>query len=144
MKRHNSRIFATLVLFDMDINNYDMSHLEGVVDSILEIQNEEEFEFDIPYAKKLIEGTLLNINTVDFLIGNALTNYTIDRLSYDDRAIIRLACYEMKFSDTPKNVIINEALEITKEYTNLDDDKQLKFNNKLLDNLAKVVYESRN
>ena len=78
------------------------------------------------------------------MISNSLESYTLDRLSYADRAIIRLACYELKFMDTPKNVVIDEALEITKEYSNLDDNKQLKFNNKLLDKLAKVVYESRN
>ena len=54
-----------------------------------------------------------------------------------DRAIIRIATYEMMFTNTPTNIIINEAVEISKAYTDLDDGASSKFNNKLLDSIAK-------
>ena len=57
-------------------------------------------------------------------------------LNYVDRAIIRLAVSELLDGDLAKDIIINEALELTKEYSNLDDDKQVKFNNRLLDNIS--------
>ena len=76
---------------------------------------------------------------IDKVISDNLDKYTIDRLNYVDRAIIRLATYEMMYTDLAKTIIINEAIEITKEYTNLDDGMQAKFNNKLLDKIAQGI-----
>lgn len=41
----------------------------------------------------------------------------------------------------PKNIVIDEALLITREYSNLENDAQVKFNNRLLDNIAKNIYD---
>ena len=76
---------------------------------------------------------------IDNVIIHHLDNYTIDRLNYTDRAIIRYAVYEMMYTDTPHNIIINEAIEITKEYSNLDDGLQSKFSNSLLDKINKEM-----
>jgi N utilization substance protein B len=72
---------------------------------------------------------------LDLIISANLSNWTIDRLNYVDLAIIRYATYEMKYLKTPYQVAINEALEITKIYSNLDDDLAKKFNNRLLENI---------
>lgn len=104
---------------------------------------------DIPFVPSFEDQNLADIYTdviahldqIDGLIKEQLYNYTIDRLSYVDRAIIRLACYEMLVNGTPKEIVIDEALELTKEFTNLDDEKQRKFNNRLLDQIAKAVKE---
>lgn len=82
---------------------------------------------------------VLNIEEIDSIISNNLYNYDISRLSYVDRAIIRLATYELKFSNTPAAIIINEAINITKKISDLDDEKQHKFNNKVLDNINKSL-----
>ena len=78
---------------------------------------------------------------LDEIITNHLENWTIDRLNYVDKMIIRFAVYEMKYTDTPFEVIINEAIELTKKYTNLDDDKAKSFNNKLLDKIKNSLYK---
>ncbi len=104
---------------------------------------------DIPFMPSFEEQELAEIYTeiithlddIDTLIKKHLYNYTIDRLSYVDRAIIRLAAYELLMHDTPKEIVINEALELTKEFTNMDDEKQRKFNNRLLDEIASAVKE---
>ena len=94
------------------------------------------------YSKEIIE-TFLAVKEkypeVDNVISSNLTNWTIDRLNYVDLAIIRYAVYEMIYLKTPPQVAINEALEITKVYSNLDDDSAKKFNNKLLDNIKKSL-----
>ena len=94
------------------------------------------------YSKEIIE-TFLAVkekdSEVDNVISSNLTNWTIDRLNYVDLAIIRYAVYEMIYLKTPPQVAINEALEITKVYSNLDDDSAKKFNNKLLDNIKKSL-----
>jgi len=69
-----------------------------------------------------------HFSEIDEIISNHLENWTIDRLNYVDKMIIRFAVYEMKYTDTPYEVIINEAIELTKKYTNLDDDKAKSFN----------------
>ena len=53
-----------------------------------------------------------------------------------DKAIIRLAVSEM-FGKAPRQVIINEALEITKLYSDQGDHKATSFNNRLLDTISK-------
>lgn len=88
-------------------------------------------------AYDLYQGVLAHLPEIDQLIKDTLINYTIERLSYVDRAIIRLAVYEMMYTDTPTPIIINEAIKLTKAYSNLEDEKQSAFNNRLLENISK-------
>ncbi len=76
---------------------------------------------------------------LDKIISTCLENYTIDRLNYMDLAILRYATYEMKYTKTPYQVAINEAIELTKKYTNLDDGKAKNFNNRLLDTIKNYL-----
>lgn len=76
-----------------------------------------------------------NLQRIDDVISENLVGYTIDRLNYVDLSIIRYAVYEMLFSETPSEIIINEAVNLTKKYSNLDDDAAKRFNNRLLDNI---------
>jgi N utilization substance protein B len=82
-----------------------------------------------------------NFQDLDRIISENLSNYTIDRLNYVDLAIFRVAVFEIKYQNLPSNVAINEALEITKKYSNLDDDQARKFNNRLLDKIKKYLEE---
>ena len=79
------------------------------------------------------------IKDIDQIIEKHLFDYSLYRLNFVDRAIIRLATYELKYTTTEKQIIINEAVELTKMYSNLDDEKQHKFTNRLLDNIAKTL-----
>ena len=45
----------------------------------------------------------------------------------------------MMATDVPLNIIINEAIELTKTYSNLDDEKQHRFTNKVLDQISKTI-----
>ncbi len=80
-----------------------------------------------------------NYERLDAILEKNLSGWTIDRLNYVDLAIIRYATYEMIESDTPMRIIINEALEITKKYSNLDDDQEKKFNNRVLQNIKEYL-----
>lgn len=80
-----------------------------------------------------------NYEKLDLILEKNLSGWTLDRLNYVDLAIIRYATYEMVFSDTPERIIINEALEITKKYSNLDDDQEKKFNNRVLQNIKEYL-----
>ena len=76
---------------------------------------------------------------IDEIISNCLFNYTIKRLNVVDLEIIRVATFELLEKKIASAIIINEAIELTKIYTNLDDDKAKAFNNKLLDNISKYI-----
>jgi len=78
----------------------------------------------------------LHLDEIDEIIEAHLYNWSINRLNYVDLAIIRYAVYEYLYQDTPKEVMINEAIEMTKKYANLDDDQARKFNNRLLQNIV--------
>jgi len=90
------------------------------------------------YTEEIIikyEDIVSNIENIDIIIKESLIGYTIDRLNYVDLAIVRNAVYEMKYTDIPSEIIINEAVNLTKKYSNLDDDSAKRFNNRLLDNI---------
>ena len=70
-----------------------------------------------------------------------LENYPLDRLSYVDRTLIRIGVYEMMFTKTPHKVIINEIVNLSKEYSQTDDFLSSKFNNSVLDKISKMLSE---
>ncbi len=86
--------------------------------------------------KDLLANLIDKLDLIDNHIQNNLFNYTIDRLNLVDLAIIRLSVYQLIYSETPKEVIFNLAVEITKKYSDLDDEKQHKFTNRLLQNIS--------
>lgn len=98
---------------------------------------EPSFESDENMA--LYTSILEHLDEIDDVIESQLYNYSLKRISYVDRAIIRYATYEMMFTELPVEIILDEAVEITKEYTNMDDGKQHKFSNKVLDNIKKIL-----
>lgn len=148
MKRHNSRIFAILVLFNLDMNNVDLSQIE--VEALKEVKEDvkklildDEYQVEINYefSDLIIDKVISEYNNIIEIIKDSLVNWSIYRLSYVDRAIVVSATAEMLIKDAPKEVIINEYLEITKEYSAVADEKQVRFNNKVLDGIAKKLYE---
>lgn len=79
---------------------------------------------------------LTKVKEIDETISGALIGYSLDRLSNLDKAIVEYSVFEMQELKTPVPVAINEAVEITKLFSDLDDEKQHKFTNKLLQNIV--------
>ena len=127
----------------MDLTNRTKSRAKAVeVLYAYDISNDLNLTDLDDYATILVTGVIKDLDEIDNIISENLFNYTINRLNMVDKAIIRVATYELLRKELAKEVIINEAIELTKVYTNLDDDKAKAFNNKLLDNISKYV-ESR-
>src|SRR5262249_27466545 len=69
------------------------------------------------FADELISGVLANQAAVDAKIKEKSANWSLNRMGRIDLSIIRLATYELLFrEDIPKNVTINEAIEIAKKF----------------------------
>ncbi len=146
MNRHVCRVCAMKILFALDLgNSYDeLENLSRKIEYAMDPDYKPEltdFETDAfiaennPFIQELVLGVKHNLAKIDEVISKNLKNWTIERLSYVDRAIIRLAVYELLETKTPASIIIDEAIEITKEYSNLDDENQSKFTNRLLDEI---------
>ena len=73
---------------------------------------------------------------IDNNISKYLENWTIDRLGLTDQAIIRISVYELLYTNTPNLVCINEAIELSKKYS---DEKVSKMINGVLDKIYHEV-----
>lgn len=131
MKRTISRIIAMQVIYNYNINK--VLDFDGILDMV----NEEETSYDLEYVKELVSGIVDHQTEIDFMISLNLKNYTLDRLSVVDRSLLELGTYELLFTTTPSNIVINEIVEISKEYSELNDYKTSKFNNAVLDSIAR-------
>ncbi|MFW5913652.1 MAG: transcription antitermination factor NusB [Bacillota bacterium] len=92
-----------------------------------------------PFINKTLDGVIANMDALDSLITENLKGWSLRRLSFVDRAILRLAVYEMRFTDTGKEIAIDEALELTKRYSDEGDRKHVSFNNRVLDTVKKAL-----
>jgi len=86
------------------------------------------------FCNDLVCGTEKYLPQIDKLVSSYAKNWTVARMSAVDRAILRMATYEMVFSPdkTPIPAIIDEAIELAKKYSTENSGK---FINGLLDQL---------
>lgn len=99
---------------------------------LLEVGGEYEKELIDDEVFKTIESLVEHTDEIEEILNSSMTGWTLKRLNLVDKAILKYSVYEMKYLNTPYQVAINEALEITKIYSNIDG-KQVAFNNKVLD-----------
>lgn len=128
MNRRVSRILAMFSLFENSFN----ANL-----SVIDFLDEVNEPYDEEYYHLLVKTVLQNLSDIDYLIAKNLDNYSIDRLNLVDLNINRIAVCEFKYLDVPYQVAIDEAVEISKEYSETEIDHTHKFNNKLLDKIVK-------
>lgn len=115
-------IMEKLYSYDMDENYVFLTPLDDYSD----------------YVTEIVNYVCANLNKVDELIVSSLTNYRLSRLSYVDRAIIRMATAEL-LNGLHKSIVINEALEIVKLYSDEGAGKSVAFVNKVLDTIANKI-----
>ncbi len=95
-------------------------------------------EFEKPrehfaFGEELIHGVIEHCNEIDSHIKGLAHNWEFDRIARIDLAILRLAIFEMLFrKDIPPVVSINEAIDLSKEFSNADAKR---FINGILDRL---------
>ena len=96
-------------------------------------QTEEETAF----SRLLLTGTVGNIAAVDAMIQGHLDNWELGRLNKVDLAILRISVYTLMFQgDVPSTVVIDEAIEISKEF---GTDDSYRFVNGVLDGIRKTL-----
>ena len=80
----------------------------------------EQLEIENDFVKSSIDGVLKNQEKISKLANLYLKDWTIDRLSKVDKAILSLGIYELVYTDTPAVVCINETIELAKKYSDLN------------------------
>lgn len=125
--RHQERIWALQILYSLDLN--DTINEEEANRAIRNLKEEHSLsDDDRYYFEGLVSGVVNDIEKYDKRINQQAIDWDIKRMPYIDRNIIRIALYEM-IQDVPVGVVINEAVEIAKEYA---EEKSARFINGIL------------
>ena len=134
MKRKRSREIAMELLFSMEISK---NSYEQTIERFIENYEMDIKTIDLEYIKEVMKYVTDYKEEIDEIIKNSLINWTIERVSKVNLIIVRLAIAEMLYiDDVPEVVAINEAIELTKKYS---DDKSVSFVNGALDKAFKNI-----
>lgn len=115
--RHRARRNAMMVLYKLDlVGPEDGAAGDASVGAAIE-SFEREHGFALPdYAAQLVRGVCSTLGTVDRTIESHLTDWRLDRLGAVERAILRIGMFELTGDNVPREVAIDEAVELAKRY----------------------------
>ena len=127
--RSELREIATIILYQIELSKKQKMeyNVEDIISTNLEVDNE--------FVREIVYGVITYENDIVELANKYITKgWTIDRLDKVGAAILKLGIYELKYTDTPSIVVINEAVELAKKYS---DDSVRKIINAVLDKILK-------
>jgi N utilization substance protein B len=128
--RRKARELALQMLFQHDMAGNEPDMIITTFDDLQKSRpNTREF------AEKIFRGTVDHLSEIDDMIQAQAENWRLSRMAVVDRNIIRMSVYEfLHENDTPKLVIIDEAIEIAKKF---GTQKSSQFINGILDGILK-------
>ncbi|MGJ5814421.1 transcription antitermination factor NusB [Paludibaculum fermentans] len=143
--RRKSRHRAVQVLFLWDVRKLPIDEAIRVYyDSLITAETEEETGEEPaetpsqdPFMENLARGTSANVVELDSYIAKRAENWRLERMPIVDRNLLRMAVYEMKHVGTPPAVVIDEALELARRYS---EEEAVPFLNGVLDAVRKVLF----
>ncbi len=131
--RHQARRAVIGLLYAYDLGNKGITKYSEDILEENKIRNRQR-EFSL----RLFNGTVEYIDILDEKIQKHLESWDYTKIGKVEKAILRLASYEIIIEKTDKAIIINEAIELAKE---LADDNSPKFINGVLDAIAKEAIQ---
>ncbi len=130
LTRSELREKCMVILYQNDVLYKNKN--DGDIDAIIK----ENLEIDNDFVKEIVYGVITHFNELDQMCNKYMKNWSIDRIDKTGAAILRIATYELKYTDTPPVVVVNEAIELAKKYS---DDDVRKMINAVLD---KIINEN--
>ena len=128
--RHRSRRRALQVLFEWDMRGDSVDRaISHYYDTLYSEESETKPKQDC-FMEELVRGTVAKRAEIDRKIEAKSEHWRIERMPAVDRNILRLAIYEMEQNAVPAPVIIDEALELARQFSS---DESLPFINGVLD-----------
>jgi N utilization substance protein B len=133
LSRRLAREKAMQILFQIDVGNTDRDLAFQSVFDEKSLSNK-----DREYIKSLVDGICSSLDIIDQYIQSFAFDWNLERLANVDRNILRIAMYEMKFlaNEIPRNVSINEAVELAKKFSTMESGKYV---NGILDRFKKQL-----
>lgn len=125
--RHELREAVFKILFQIENTELDYKEL-------LELEQEE--IVNSSYVNNTLTEIIDKLEEIDNIISNNLKDWKLERLSKMDRQILRISAYEILYSDIPYKVSINEAVELSKKYS--EKDESYKFINGVLKGIVET------
>lgn len=129
ISRREARVKVMTCLYQISL--YKKEKLKYDIDDVLNSNEVSDEEFVV----SSVRGVIYHEDELCEVANKYLNKWTIDRLGYTDQAILKLGIYEIMYTDTDARVVINEALELAKQYS---DEAVVKMINGVLD---KVFHE---
>jgi len=116
--RRKARVCALQMLFQYDVAR---PRVDELTSSYWEAFGEEMGDVAQDFSDQLALGAISHLDEIDALIKKRAENWRISRMAVVDRNILRLAIYEFLYeTETPKTVVINEALEIARRFSTFE------------------------
>jgi N utilization substance protein B len=131
--RTKSREFAMQMLFQWDMSEQEPAKLEAKFWRAAKAADSTRV-----FANRLFEGAVKETPAIDELIVKQAEHWRLERLAVIDRAILRLAIYELRTTETPPKVILNEAVNLAKKFSS---EEAGSFVNGILDAVHKSLKE---
>jgi transcription antitermination protein NusB len=136
--RRKARVCALQMLFQYDIAR---PRLDELTSTYWEAFGEDMSDVPRDFSNNLAAGAIAHLDEIDDLIVKRAENWRIKRMAVVDRNILRLAIYEFLYeADTPKTVIINEALEIARRFSTFE---ATQFINGILDAIKRDLEDNQ-
>ncbi|ODB81866.1 N utilization substance protein B, partial [Staphylococcus sp. AOAB] len=126
MSRKESRVQAFQTLFQLEIKDTDLT-----INEAINFIKDDYPDLDFDFIHWLVTGVKDHEPVLDEKIKPYLKDWSLERLLKTDRIILRMATFEILHSETPAKVVINEAVELAKQFS---DDDHYKFINGVLSN----------
>ena len=126
--RSELRNIIMVILYQIDI--YESREVPFSVDQVIK----ENLSVDNDFVRSIVYGVTTYKDELDEIANKYIEGWAIDRIDKTGAAILRMGLYELKFTDTPEIVVINEAIELAKKYC---DDAVRKIINAVLDRYIK-------
>jgi len=128
MNRSELREKCMVILYQLEI--FKKNKMEIDVESSIK----ENLEIENDFVKDIVYGVVTHTSELDEIANSNMKDWTVERIDRTGASILRMAIYELKYSDTPEIVVINEAVELAKKYS---DDNVRKIINAVLDKIIK-------
>ena len=130
--RRKAREYALQMLFQWDITRDNIEHVMAGFWA-----NQEEPPAVMEFANQLVMRTVEHVEEIDRLVQRHAEHWRLDRMAIVDRNLLRLATQEFMYDrETPKTVVINEAIEIARRFSAQESPQ---FINGILDSIRKEV-----
>ncbi len=129
--RHRAREAALQLLYLWEVGRLDADAAAERYWAVVADEGPALPEAARSFAGKLALGTIARVAEIDELIGRHAQNWRVSRMAVIDRLILRLGAYELLHEpDTPAGVVIDEALELARTFSEED---AVRFVNGVLD-----------